>query len=581
MPCQKPQTPTAEEARAAQFAEGFELLDADPAARRQLSKTFPPFFDAYYCGMRQADFREAWLTLAISRYVEAQVALREGKPRKAKLLLLGPRKHGKTELVITLVTLLILLNRNIRVLFIGESDAMAIKRLSRVKALLRSERVTVDWCSDPAAGYGPILPAKRKPEDDVKWDQTAIRVLRDANHVNHTVETCGLGSAITGGHYDIIIADDPESTKSVLSAVKRANNKEWFGGTVQPMLNPGGLFLCIGTRKHHDDLYAFIEGDATWEVVEDPAILPDDDGKIRIPDFELIHRLDDRGRQVIEDVRVKSPCRVLWPEERPIEWLIMERESSALGYTGFAREFLHVVQDEGAALFKRDLLDTAIMRGGNLVLPSAARPRGGPWPERMLIVQAWDPAFVVDKQKAERGDRDYAVGVTWGIDLANRDRYLLDVHRERGDSKTEKKHNVIRMWKRWAPPAEATELQITDYVDGRWVYAVAMEKNSAGEFLGIDVGEAADVPLVLHHTGRQKADALDGVPRLANLLERGKIVLPYGDLRTQAIVDTVVEESHGMPHNAHDDCVLAIWIAECLAVRALHQYDEWLDMEAA
>lgn len=541
-------------------------LNRSAKARREMSLRSPVYFDTHYCGMGWADHRERWLNKLAEAWNEARASL-DDVASTVQLLMLGPRGHGKTETVITFVTELVLHNRNLRVLFVSEAADTAQKRLGRVKDLLLSDKVQKDWCPDPEDGYGPLLPPKFDKDDRVQWSQRIIQVLRTESHVDPTIEAVGAGKKITGGHFDLIILDDPEDYESTASPILRARRRKWLKSTVMPMLDPGGLLVMIGTRKHHDDLYGHALKDPTWRLIKDVAIR-------RWPDkFEPIYAVDEYGRQIITGWDVEGDSDVLWKEERPIELLLTMREK--MGATNFAREMLNKVQDEETVQFKWDWLQDAAHRGRNLRLGS------GPWPSDLLIVQGWDPAFVVDKKKAEAGDRDYSVGVVWGASVKTRERYLLDISRERGDTHVAKKRNVIRFYRKWAPPADEFNLDVVDHVKGQWAFAVAMEKNNAGEFLTINVADEADIPLVRHWTGPDVSDPFKGVPVLATHLEMGRVVLPYADADSRRMIDTVIQEFHELGSAAHDDIVLAVWIAEVLMRRSLLLYDRFVEKHGA
>ena len=73
-------------------SERMAKLLSTPEGRRALSISSPVFFDTFYCGMRHAPHRERWLT-EFERFIEKSRQART----KAKLLVLAPRDHGKTE----------------------------------------------------------------------------------------------------------------------------------------------------------------------------------------------------------------------------------------------------------------------------------------------------------------------------------------------------------------------------------------------------------------------------------------------------------------------------------------------------
>ena len=57
----------------------------------------------------------------------------------------------------------------------------------------------------------------------------------------------GSGGAVTGTHFDLVLADDLESDATVYTASQRDKTKRWFRATVLPMLTRGGLIVTIGT----------------------------------------------------------------------------------------------------------------------------------------------------------------------------------------------------------------------------------------------------------------------------------------------------------------------------------------------
>ena len=529
-------------------------IATDPAARRKLSLVSPAFFDTYYCGMDAASHRERWLNTIFEL---REKACETGT--SAKLLILAPRDHGKTELAITLMAHAVCCDRNIRVLIIGPSEGQACKRLARVKSILRSDDVVNDWCAAPEEGYGPFVPTSRSFDKQlVQWGESAIRVLRSHESVDPTIEAVGVGGSITGGHFDLIVIDDPEDYDSVRSATLREQRMTWLRGTVYPMLAAGGLLVLIGTRKAHSDTYSHALRDPTWQLIRDQAIL-------RWPDkWAARYQIDEHGRQVIEGWDIQGDAQVLWPEARTIEHLLRAREE--MGSITFAREMQNEVTDEEHVSFRHEWLESACTRGEGL------RLYDGPWPEGLLIVQGWDPAFTTDKKVAETQDRDYSVGITWAADIKTRERYLLGIHRERGATLPVKKRNVVDEYLRFRPDAHTTGT-ILDHIREGWCYVVAMERNSAGHFLRIDIQDMATIPLLAHSTQKQKNDPRLGVPSLAPLFENERVVLPYGDADTRRHVDVLVQELHDLGVSAHDDTVYALWIAETVLRRALLLYD--------
>jgi phage terminase large subunit-like protein len=502
------------------------ILPSTPAERRLLASHSPLFFDVYYCGMQYAKHRAEWLKRLDD---ERKQAIQER--RKNRILLLAPRSHGKTELAVTYALRAICLNRDVRILWICASAPQAERRMSRVKELLKSEKIIEDWASDIEAG---CLPFEGGGES---WTQRQIYVKRKNHSVDPTIQAIGSGGAITGAHFDIILADDLEDDDTVYSLTSREKTRRWFRGTVQPMLEPGGLMIVIGTRKHHDDLYGHLKVDPTWSVLENPAI-------IKWPESYEYETKEINGKSRITGVKVVGNPIVLWQEHRPFEMLMEERMT--IGSQMFAREFLNQVQDDSASAFKWEWLQHAQERGRNLSFYEIPQHINA---EHFDIVQGWDFSLVQNAQHAESKDSDFTVGTTWARDRRTGDHYLLGLFRKRGMSTSELKNAVVREYERFR---------------GK-VYAVAVERNAFGELHYVGLKQSTDLPLRPHlTTGAKKASPWDGVTSLSVLFENGKVIIPSRSAMDKEISDPLIQELWGLGREKHDDTVMSLWIAHCV-----------------
>lgn len=495
-----------------------EKLLSTPAGRRALSAASPQFFDSYYCGMRRAAHRDKWLNL-----FEDEVRRSRETGVKAKLLVLAPRDHGKTEAAITYATRALCLDRNIRILWISESQNQSEKRMRRVVSLLRSTRITEDWTTDPASGAGSF-------GSQEGWRSNMIYLERSRDSVDASLECIGAGGAVTGGHFDLILCDDIQDDKNTYTAGVRQKTREWWRGTVSPMLSRGGAQIVIGTRKHHDDLFGHLIDDPTFRVVHDQAISSWPDR------YEYVRAEDENGREIITGVDVEGG-ESLWPEERPLDYLLLERR--AIGTRLFEREFQNNVTDESSAAFKMKWLDAALERG--------APYRLGEIPPQVVdIVQGWDFSLVTDPKAAESRDTDFTVGITWGRDDQG-NRYLIDIFRKRGMSPTELQAQVSGFYEKF----------------GRRVRVVAVEKNAFGELHYLGLRRSTDLPLKAHIThARNKADPWEGVPALSVLAENGKIIFPSSRDSDRERIEPLIHELYSLGKARHDDTVMSLWIAE-------------------
>ena len=495
-------------------------LLATPRGRRILSAASPQFFDAYYCGMRRADHRDRWLNTMESATVRAK-----NTGVKAKTLILAPRDHGKTEAAITYATRALCLDRDIRILWISESQGQAEKRMRRVSSLLQSSRILEDWASDPLDGAPPFQ------AEGTKWTNNLIYLNRSRESVDASLEVIGAGGSITGGHFDLIICDDIQDDRNTYTAGVRSKTREWWRGTVAPMLSRGGSILVIGTRKHHDDLFNHLINDPTYRVMHDKAIpeWPET--------YSFVTDTDENGREIITGVDIEGGS-CLWPEERPLDYLLLERR--AVGSRLFSREFQNEVQDESSAAFKMAWLERAMERG--------KRYRLGSIPAEVDdLVQGWDFSLVTDAQGAQERDTDYTVGITWGRNSKTGDRYLIDIFRKRGMSPTELQGRVKGEYAKFRRPPRV----------------VAVEKNAFGELHYLGLQRSSDLPLKGHIThARNKADPWEGVPALSVLFENNKIVLPSATDSDRERLEPLIHELYNLGKERHDDTVMALWIAE-------------------
>ena len=93
----------------------------------------------------------------------------------------------------------------------------------------------------------------------------------------------GVGGAITGRGADLMIIDDPHSEQDALSPAALENAYEWYTSGPRQRLQPGGSIVIVMTRWSEIDLTGkLLKQQARdvladkWEVVEFPAIMPDD-----------------------------------------------------------------------------------------------------------------------------------------------------------------------------------------------------------------------------------------------------------------------------------------------------------------
>lgn len=511
--------------------------------RRELSIHSLPFFDAYYCGMIVAPFRERWLNAFQDSIEEA-----EATSSKGRLLLLAPRDHGKSESVISLITWTICRDRTKRVLLLSENGEQSASRMGRALELLDDPRIVADWTSAPEEGFGPFRAPSRTGAR--KWSNNTIYVNSTSRHIDPTLKAVGYGSAVTGAHPDLIVYDDIESAKNAASPTERDRLKRFHDETVSPMLSRKGFHLVVGTHKHADDLYAYLKSKPTWNVICDSAI-------VREPDHwepETVYD-PEQDKNVLVGLKIKGEenAEVLWPPRFPgdfpcrdLRYLLGERVD--VGERAFAREYQNQIVGDAGAPVALVHLEKSVERGIALSMEHMPPPA---FFEDKVVLQAWDFSLIDDPKKAEDRDGDYTVGVTLAKCLKTGQRYLLDMYRERGLTDLQIQNAIIEFYEMWGGAEE------------NLVQMVVVERNSFGQLHFKQLRRSTDLPLKPHYTGRNKTDPWEGVPGLALQFENGKWTLASADEHSRYLSRKVfVAEFYGLGKAKHDDTVMAIWIGE-------------------
>lgn len=206
--------------------------------------------------------------------------------RKLRLL---PRDHLKTSIIRGLMMHILLQPKesnlyfpskegaSTRILFAAETAQNAENQLSWISTqyedsnLLRGLWPQLVWHGN----------AQRLSK---KWNQQAIQLPRSEIFPEASIETIGVGGAVTGRHYDVMVKDDLISYAAANSPTVMHDAVQWHK-TSRALLHDAdkGLEYMIGTRWAVGDLWQFIvENDPSVDVVVRAAI---EDGKPIFPEL--------------------------------------------------------------------------------------------------------------------------------------------------------------------------------------------------------------------------------------------------------------------------------------------------------
>ncbi|CAH2603196.1 Phage terminase large subunit [Rhodovastum atsumiense] len=204
----------------------------------------------------------------------------------------------------------------------------------------------------------------------------------------------GVGSAITGFRADVIVIDDPVTSREEAdSATLREKAWQWWLNDVRTRLRPGGRVALVMTRWHEDDLAGrlLLHQPDDWRVVRLPALAEADDPLGRVPGAPLWG--DDGYGYAAELKRVRAEYEA--SGDMRAWWALYQQEPRA---------------PEGM-LFKVERLQLLDM------VPEGAR-----------VVRAWDLAATAE---GAGRDPDWTVGVKLAR-LGDGRFAVLDVVRGRG-----------------------------------------------------------------------------------------------------------------------------------------------------
>lgn len=183
-------------------------------------------------------------------------------PELNRLMLLAPREHAKTSVVLTYALNAIVKNRSLRIGIVSGTDALAMAFMREITTELENNEELI-------AEYGIFKPARPK-----KWTEHEI-IIADAHNIHGkdvSIFCIGVGGQITSRHCDILILDDIETTSSVNTSEGRAKTRTWLAKEVIPVLSSGGKAVIIGTRKHYDDIYSFlmpgVDKPSEWHILD-------------------------------------------------------------------------------------------------------------------------------------------------------------------------------------------------------------------------------------------------------------------------------------------------------------------------
>ncbi len=460
-----------------------------------------------------------------------------------------PRGFGKSQHCSVAFPLwLIAKNHNIRILIVSASAQIAKSFLKEIISTIeKNERYKVfAQTIDPnKKGVIPRTYDKRKIIED--WNSNSITIERENWQKDPTISTIGIFGSILSKRTDVVILDDIVNQQNSETEDQRKKIKEWIYTTIMPTLVPGGRLVCVGTTWHIDDIVSdFLkspqfdyrkklksivkepENKEIWQNWANVLLNEEKDFKERREESENFYQ---RNMEEME-----RGVEVLWPERFPYRDLFLSRIQD---FFSFERMYQCDVSSRPTQVFKEEWIKNSLDKGKNFVLGQE---------EKTNYIKSF---------------------TTVGVDLAisekkiSDDTVILILDKVKiGDNELIKTGDyVIRdIWRGKFSPNQVREKIKEIY---HLVKPNGIRVESVGYQMAIvrDLNEAG-VPVRGYNTGGEKRDPAIGVNSLANVMELGNFVIPYGeDIKTKELSIKLINEMRNWPEGHLGDSLAALWFA--------------------
>ena len=198
-------------------------------------------------------------------------SLDEIKEPYGRRLDLWPRGHLKTHIVTVGKSIQdYLRNHDTRILFIGSNEDNSSKNLRAVKYHFENNTL-LHWI------FPECIPNTR---GDI-WAETSIVLPREHNLPETTFKAIGVGTRITGWHFDVIIKDDLIDEKTEKSPEVMEKITDFHLLSKNLLESPTtGVDRVIGTRWLANDLYDYIiRNEPEYEVCTIAALFKNMEGE--------------------------------------------------------------------------------------------------------------------------------------------------------------------------------------------------------------------------------------------------------------------------------------------------------------
>jgi hypothetical protein len=271
--------------------------------------------------------------------------------RHDRLLIEAAREHSKTQVFGTTLPLVRMAeNQNIRILIISDVYDKAQQRTKVLKKHILQNEVMQDHT-------GGALRIDRVRGDEEFTLERDFYWLKEP-----TVTSTYAGAPISGGRYDIIIADDLVSyLVNANTPGKRLKMTRWWFDEVENSIAPGGVIWVIGTHQHHEDLYEKLKRQPEYHVEVYPAVDEEDTGYGHL---DYASRNSEAGVEGDDKI-------VLWPK-RFTYAQHMAKKNNPSTHDSYLRQQQQLAVPETGLVYRKPLMDQAFARGTSVAYDEEA-----------------------------------------------------------------------------------------------------------------------------------------------------------------------------------------------------------------
>lgn len=416
-----------------------------------------------------SDFRRAFFDHQSPWFHELIIqALEQGQPGSVTLITIPP-EHGKTTLLEDYCNMKLAFDPLTRITVGSEKQQHSRKVLRRVRARMDEDSQFKTYVHR----FGPFRAPRKHPQRQSQpWAADWFDVFKKGKHDerDYSMVALGMGSAIAGTRTDLLLADDPQSRKSL------NRTDELFDIFRQDWLSrPGahGKTVVLMTRQGEDD---FADRLLNSEIL---------DHHIQIPVWD-----EEKGW--------------LWPDYYDEHQYQTIRRN--VGEEAWEHNYMQVARPRHTIVFTRDVIERG-RDGLRTTLHSPENLIGG-------VIIGMDPGFGV-------------TGLTAAVDTPNQF-LILRALKRRNLSGTEA---IIAELEDLVAAVHIPHRQpVTDLV----IESKAFQRGLLTDARILAMQRAYGFRIHPHETSEQKYDPDFGIPQMVHSLLREEITWPWADESSRA-----------------------------------------------